>query len=361
MVKLNDAGHRSLNSGIAMTVLATFAIILRFITRLNSKGSLGLDDLFAVAALLGMYAWFGVMTWGLIAGGGGANIASIAHEYSVFQAFLKSLYTLNAVYALAITCVKLSILFLYRRIFTTLRFAQVSLGFIVIVCVWWIIFTCCTLLPCIPPRKFWYPELDGPCYNYDEFFLGSEVVDIILDFAILTLPVRMVSTLQMSDRHKWVLYFVFLVGGGVCVTGVLRLAFTYVPHSHNISFTGAELWTNIHLGVAIICACLPTYRLLFRSIFATSSAVWSRFSSLFTSHRTLKAADESDHEGTYQMKPFQRDQRIYDQLSDPLGDTSNHYLTNAAAVYPSTPSQRSDREDLADPNSIVVRNVVSVV
>lgn len=124
------------------------------------------------------------------------------------------MYTLNAVYALAITFVKLSILFLYRRIFTTPRFRQVSVGIATLVVIWWIVFTICTLLPCLPPQKFWHPELKGPCFNYDEFFLGSEIVDILLDFVILTLPVRMISKLQMSRQRKWILYLIFLVGGG---------------------------------------------------------------------------------------------------------------------------------------------------
>ena len=64
MAALNDAGHRSLNSGIAMTILATIATILRLMTKFNSKASWGADDFFAVSALLAMYAWFGVLIWG---------------------------------------------------------------------------------------------------------------------------------------------------------------------------------------------------------------------------------------------------------------------------------------------------------
>lgn len=64
MVKLNEAGHRSVNSGIAMAVLATTAVFLRLLTKFHSKASWGADDFFAFAALLAMYAWLGVMLWG---------------------------------------------------------------------------------------------------------------------------------------------------------------------------------------------------------------------------------------------------------------------------------------------------------
>lgn len=64
MVKLNEAGHRSLDSGVAMTVLATIAVLLRLLTKSHSKASWGADDFFAFAAFLAMYAWLGVMLWG---------------------------------------------------------------------------------------------------------------------------------------------------------------------------------------------------------------------------------------------------------------------------------------------------------
>ena len=63
MVYLNQDGHRSLDSGIAMTVLATVAVILRLWMRYHSKAAVGPDDIFIILGLMGMYAWLGVLIW----------------------------------------------------------------------------------------------------------------------------------------------------------------------------------------------------------------------------------------------------------------------------------------------------------
>ena len=49
----------------------------------------------------------------------------------------------------------------------------------------------------------------------------------------------------------------------VIITGVLRVAYGYKPGSQNVAFSKAELWSVVHVGIAIVCACLPTLRKLF--------------------------------------------------------------------------------------------------
>ena len=73
--------------------------------------------------------------------------------------------------------------------------------------------TICTLLECLPPQKLWEPELDGTCYNYPLFFLGSEIADTVLDVVVLGLPVPAVLSLKMSAKQKFSLCSLFLLGG----------------------------------------------------------------------------------------------------------------------------------------------------
>ena len=127
----------------------------------------------------------------------------------------QSLYTLNGIYPFAISCVRLSIVFLYRRIFSTQKFHFWSTIAICVITLWWVVFTVFTLVPCIPPQSFWNGnQFTARCYNYDSFFLGIGIVEIILDFVILLMPVRMVLKLQMSARRKALLCFIFLLGAG---------------------------------------------------------------------------------------------------------------------------------------------------
>ena len=120
---------------------------------------------------------------------------------------------LDAIYALTVTATKLSILYLYRRIFSVQCFRQISFAVAAVCVLWWLIFTIIVMNPCRPVKKFWQPQIEGHCYNFDEFFLGAAVADVVLDAVTLALPIKMILGLQMSYQRKVMLCFVFLVGG----------------------------------------------------------------------------------------------------------------------------------------------------
>ena len=123
------------------------------------------------------------------------------------------MYVLDPLYALTITAAKLSILYLYRRIFSVKAFRQVSFVTAAVCVAWWLVFTITALVPCRPVRKFWNPQLEGYCYNFDMFFVVMASVEILLDVIILSLPIKMIIGLQMTYRRKIMLCIVFLVGG----------------------------------------------------------------------------------------------------------------------------------------------------
>ena len=64
MIALNSDDHRSLDSGIMMTVLATVAVLLRLWMRHHSQALFSSDDFFTIFGLLSMFAWLGVLVWG---------------------------------------------------------------------------------------------------------------------------------------------------------------------------------------------------------------------------------------------------------------------------------------------------------
>ena len=114
---------------------------------------------------------------------------------------------------MTITASKLSIISLYRRIFVTKRFQQVSLVVGGLCVAWWIVFTVVTLVPCLPVKRFWMRELPGHCYNLNQFAVSISSVDVFLDAIILLLPIKPILDLQMSKSRKALLCAIFLVGG----------------------------------------------------------------------------------------------------------------------------------------------------
>lgn len=145
----------------------------------------------------------------------------------------------------------------------------------VIALVWMLVGCIVGPLYCLPNEHEWNPAVPGHCYNFSNYFLGMEIAEVLIDIAILTLPIRMISGLHLPRRKKVLLGGVFLVGAFVCVTCLVRVGYLYNPHGTNglfptfswVAFTDdckvnlgkSEIWSCVQLGIAVVCACLPLY------------------------------------------------------------------------------------------------------
>lgn len=43
----------------------------------------------------------------------------------------------------------------------------------------------------------------------------------------------------------------------VIISGLLKVIFSYAPNSREPSFNRTEIWTTVHCGIGMVCACLP--------------------------------------------------------------------------------------------------------
>lgn len=62
-------------------------------------------------------------------------------------------------------------------------------------------------------QKAWDDELDGYCIPYLDIFIGIQVANILLDIAILCLPITAIMGLQMSKANKISVAATFGLGG----------------------------------------------------------------------------------------------------------------------------------------------------
>jgi formate-dependent nitrite reductase membrane component NrfD len=116
-------------------------------------------------------------------------------------------------YVVTVTACKISILCLYRRIFSTPAFLRLTLLFGILIVAWGVAALPVGIFICVPPRRFWKPAVPGHCNNFGTAFIILETVEIVLDFAQLVLPVHMIFTLNLTRRNKIVLSLIFLSGG----------------------------------------------------------------------------------------------------------------------------------------------------
>lgn len=78
---------------------------------------------------------------------------------------------------------------------------------------WYIAAQISIIFICLPVEKFWTLTLPGRCLDFNSYFLTIGIVETTIDVVILTLPIRMISTLQLSPRDKMILSAIFLLGG----------------------------------------------------------------------------------------------------------------------------------------------------
>lgn len=118
---------------------------------------------------------------------------------------------------LSLVFTKLSIVVFYRRIFKGKVFSIISTTLLVAVAAWGVAFFFATLFECMPIPMVWKtlfgtPEHQAVCYNYLPMFWATAISNMIMDTAILALPIPFVWRLHMPLRQKIGVSAIFLLG-----------------------------------------------------------------------------------------------------------------------------------------------------
>ena len=95
---------------------------------------------------------------------------------------------------------------------------------------------------------------------YLPFWLAMAIIETLIEITILVLPIREIIRLQLSRHKKILLSLIFAMGSLVVITSIVRMAVLYRPDEEDFDLSQGDIWLNVHLGTAIISACLPTYR-----------------------------------------------------------------------------------------------------
>jgi hypothetical protein len=168
-------------------------------------------------------------------------------------------------YKLTINLTKLSILFLYLRIFTQPWFRRTCWSCVIAVSAYALASIAATIFQCTPIPHLWdkttYPT--ATCINVTAFWYANAIYNVITDIVILASVPGVVWKLKLPFRQKLGLTAVFGLGIFVCATSILRMT-TLGQSSKTLDPTQGTLlstmWTTIEASTAILCACLPMLR-----------------------------------------------------------------------------------------------------
>ncbi|CAI6101420.1 unnamed protein product [Clonostachys chloroleuca] len=248
-------------------VFAVACVGSRFWCRWTNKAGFWLDDWLILFALICAIGLTTNMLWWIPRGLGKHVLVFGPHVAELFNI---GLFTAEMTYTGVIISVKFSIAALYQRIFRTENIKLPIIILSALVAMWGIAVFLLTLLQCIPTRGFWDKTIERSCnVDSNKFLFAISIPNILIDVALLLLPVPFVLKLHVSKDRKVSIMSMFLLGGFVCVASIMRLLAVVnedleVDPTWNLVDQG--IWAKMEADFAIISACLPTLRPLYVAI-----------------------------------------------------------------------------------------------
>ncbi|MCJ1432768.1 hypothetical protein MMC27_002125 [Xylographa pallens] len=271
-------GRFCIYAGIGLAAASTIAVLLRLLARWKTISSLGPDDLCIGLSLLPL--WGLVIDGVIMANDGGMGIpdefSSPAQSYVFYRTLFASLF----LYALAITAAKISVLLLYRRIFSQGRFRYAIYTVGALCLLWLTIVLFVTFFQCQPVAFAWdHTSQHSTCINLAAMYYGFTVSNMVLDILVTFMPVKLIWQLQVPLKQRALLLAIMLLGIIVLAASAGRIGSVPLLALSDVSatITMPFIYTIIEPAFAIVCACLPTYRPLFLGL-ASRDSYHCRFS-----------------------------------------------------------------------------------
>lgn len=182
-----------------------------------------------------------------------------------------SVYIGETLYVVALALTKVSLVFMYLRIFSAYRPFQIAsytmLAFIVLPS---LVIVMLTILSCQPIAHFWDRDLPGHCLDVTAVAYANSALAVAQDLLLIVLPVVMLWNLNMSRRKKCLIALMFAVGSLGLVATVVRLSTLHVfgnLEDPTWDYVPVVYWTVVELAAGMICSCLPAIRILLERFF----------------------------------------------------------------------------------------------
>ncbi|KAH7304096.1 hypothetical protein B0I35DRAFT_465423 [Stachybotrys elegans] len=265
--------------------IGILSVILRIYTRIHLGQRFGADDYFMIAAGLGAIGYTAVMLVTTQNDVLGRHAWDIPVAAVMTPSILEESFAIAVVNLFAHSCMKISLSFLYRRIFypsTTSTF-MIWGGIIFIatsysaLLVSWTYFT----VPHVGDGGWVSPAFtERVGRTAPALAISISVVNSFTDFYLLGIPLAAVSMLEMSTRKKFAVSALFLTGLLICalsVAGVVARVRLYQANSVDSFWItmSAYAFSVTEVNIGLFCACIPVVFTTLRSAILRSRSILS--------------------------------------------------------------------------------------
>ncbi|OAA58118.1 integral membrane protein [Niveomyces insectorum RCEF 264] len=258
---VDDQGWKLYIVSVVMIILSGLFVIARCVTRIWMLGKLGWDD-YTIVVALAFSIVLSTMMCLAIEHGYGMHRVDI--PVPLLQVTLEQFFIAQTPYKVVVGLNKVATILLYLRIFTTRTFRMAAYVVLFIVTAWTVATIGATIGQCVPIEGAWNKKVKATCIDSNVFWVAYAVGNIITDVMVLALPIPPVLALKLNTRSKVMLCGIFLLGGFVTVTSIIRV--TSVQNSlKNLSdqtynFIQRGIWTLIEANLGTISTCLPVLK-----------------------------------------------------------------------------------------------------
>lgn len=278
---VRDRGHSYVVLSNVMVTIAGVFVAVRFGFKiLVARLDISYDDWTVLATLFASIPSAIITVYGTVKNGLGKDIWTLRPEE--ITDMLRYFYAMASLYFTQVTLLKLSLTFFYIRVFPSTGVQRLLWGTVVFVTLWGIMFVLIAIFQCRPINYFWTKwdgQHQGSCLNINAITESHAGISIVLDFWILGIPLWQLWGLKLHWKKKVGVALMFCVGTFVTIVSILRLrALVSFAASSNASweFFDVSVWSSIEICVGIMCACLPTIRLLLVKLFPVLSGSSAR-------------------------------------------------------------------------------------
>ncbi|KAI1106323.1 hypothetical protein F4804DRAFT_53252 [Jackrogersella minutella] len=257
----SDEAEGLLIFSLVMGIICTLLTILRFALAIHSNRKVGVEDWFALGALM---AYLAYITCGLIAAGilSGNDLESLTSDELL--AVGRALFATVPFYPINQFCAKFSILFLYYRLFSVNRgFVRWTyiIGTIQAICSTVTLFI--NLFSCIPISYNWNFDEEGSCLDQGAILAATESVNSGIDLVMVALAIFMVQELRLRLSTKLKLSVIFALGSLSGIIGYVRIAEFFLeatPNNIGVFSATQGFWESAQMAASIICCSTPIYK-----------------------------------------------------------------------------------------------------
>lgn len=209
---LNGIGSAILAVTVLGLSLSGLAVGLRVGARRIKHVPVGIDDWLII---LGTISYFGYCANALVCVytlGGGQVDHDGRDTHRKYIQYMQSLYASSPLYIITATPIKLSVCFLYCRLFSVQYFRRTIQITIALCLLWFVTGVITTISYCRPIHYFWDKSVNGGhCFQFFAHFAVFGVASVVIDTVIIAISIAAAVGLNMSLRKRVVMAAAFLL------------------------------------------------------------------------------------------------------------------------------------------------------